>query len=241
MRDACSEFMLPGTEHIKVSARTMDWNSDLNSTFVIVPKHHKVFSYVDGDAMTPIKQGMSWETNYGYVGINVYHIPLFFDGLNEEGLSASLLFLKDTEYPNPDPNQHNNISMFHLLQYILGTCSKIEDVKDRLKNITICRLSLPHLQGNHGVHLIVHDSGGNNLVIEAEKGNIIQYHDDDASVLSNSPFLHWHLANRSNYCNLTNQNISNRAPWGSFGNGSGMIGLPGDSTPPPLVLFECQC
>jgi len=230
--DACSEFMLPGNANIKVSGRTMDWNENLHSAFVVVPKKHKVYSYIDGDDQSPIKQAMSWHTKYGYIGINVYNLPLFFDGLNEKGLSVALLFLKDTQYPKPDVNHNKNISMIHLLQYILGKCASVKDVKNRLKKITICGLHLPQLKGNHGVHLIVHDADGNSLVIEAENGKIKQYDNKDASVLSNSPFLHWHLANMSNYCNLTNQNVSKNAPWNSFGNGSGMLGLPGDSTPP---------
>lgn len=236
VRDACSEFMLQGCEAIKVSARTMDWNTDLHSTFVIVPQHHKVFSYIDGDHTIPFKKGMSWESDYGYVGINVYNLPLYFDGLNEVGLSASLLFLKDTKYPNPDPDENKNISMFHLLQFILGKCASVEEVKKHLKNMTVCKLTLPQLQGNHGVHLILHDKAGNSLVIEAEEGKIIQYENQDAAILSNSPFLHWHLANRSNYCNLTNQNVTKQAAWSSFGNGSGMLGLPGDSTPPSRFI-----
>lgn len=232
MRDACSEFMLPGQENVRVSGRTMDWNTDLHSTFVVVPRHHKVYSYIDGDDKFPIKQGKSWKTKYGYVGINVYNLPLFFDGLNEKGLSVALLFLKDTQYQDPKKDNEKNISMIYLLQYILGKCKNIKDVKSRLHDLTICGLHVPQLTGNHGVHLIVHDSNGNSLVIEAENGQIKQYDDNDASVLTNSPFLHWHLANMSNYCHITNKNISHDGPWTPFGNGSGMLGLPGDSTPP---------
>ncbi|ERJ12504.1 linear amide C-N hydrolase [Haloplasma contractile] len=233
---ACSEFMLPGSKNIKVSGRTMDWKDHLDSSFIVVPRGTQIHSYYDGEDKNkvPFKQGMKWVTEYGYVGINVFHLPLLFDGLNEYGLSAALLFLKDVKYPQPDNNPENNISMIYLLQYILGKCKTVKDVIKFLNKdkVTVCGLHALELSGNRNIHLIIHDSTGKSLVLEAEDGVIKQYHDDDASVLTNSPFLHWHLTNRRNYCNLTSKDPSTEIPWTSFGHGSGMQGLPGDSSPP---------
>jgi choloylglycine hydrolase len=59
--------------------------------------------------------------------------------------------------------------------------------------------------------------------------------------MTNSPNYDWHLLNLRNYSNLT--------PWGApatrnidgvslapFGSGSGMLGLPGDFTPPSRFI-----
>ena len=56
-------------------------------------------------------------------------------------------------------------------------------------------------------------------------------------VLTNSPGLDWHLTNLRNYIGLTAQNVPSIQLGGNFalpqfGQGTGLFGLPGDSTPP---------
>ncbi|MEJ6952245.1 linear amide C-N hydrolase [Natronospora cellulosivora (SeqCode)] len=226
----CSEFLLPGQKNIKISGRTMDWADDFQSAFVVVPRNKKVYSLLDGDKKNPFKEGMCWKSDYGYVGINVYNLPIYFDGINEKGLSAALLALLDTEYPEPDQDIQKNISIIFLLQYVLGKCKDVEDIRNFIDQVTICNLTLG-LPIRKNVHFIAHDANGDSIVLEAEGGQIKEYHNEDAAVMTNSPFLHWHLKNMRNYCNLTNETLSfgSRVP---FSAGSGMLGLPGDPLPP---------
>ena len=55
-------------------------------------------------------------------------------------------------------------------------------------------------------------------------------------VLTNSPEFHWHMTNLRNYINLTPKNVPPLKIDGlvlaPFGQGSGMVGMPGDFTPP---------
>lgn len=55
-------------------------------------------------------------------------------------------------------------------------------------------------------------------------------------MLTNSPGFEWHLANLNNYVNLLPGSVDNKEWNGQtlapFGGGSGMLGLPGDVTPP---------
>lgn len=242
---ACSEFMLKGHEKVRVSGRTMDWFEEMNSSFVIVSRGTKVFSYYDGEEKEklPFKQGMHWKTRYGFVGINSWNLPIYLDGINEMGLSAGLLSLYGCEYPKPNNCPEKNISIGYLLQYVLGNCKDVNEVKEFLESgVTVCDLSVLHVSGDRNLHLVVHDAEGKSLVLEAEAGEIKLYHDREASVLTNSPFLHWHLMNMRNYCHLTYKDASSDGPWSPFGHGSGMLGLPGDSTPPSrfvrLTMFR---
>jgi choloylglycine hydrolase len=54
--------------------------------------------------------------------------------------------------------------------------------------------------------------------------------------MSNSPTFDWHMTNLSNYVNLTVSNVPKIDVAGKalkgFGQGSGMLGIPGDFTPP---------
>jgi choloylglycine hydrolase len=64
----------------------------------------------------------------------------------------------------------------------------------------------------------------------------VMVHENPLGVLTNSPELTWHLTNLSNYVNLKPGSIPphNMGPVDlkAFGGGSGMLGLPGDMTPP---------
>lgn len=82
---------------------------------------------------------------------------------------------------------------------------------------------------------MVHDASGNSIVIEYVGGKL-QVHDNPLGVMSNSPTFDWHMTNLGNYVNLS---VTNAAPiklgtvkLDPLGMGSGMIGVPGDFTPP---------
>jgi choloylglycine hydrolase len=81
----------------------------------------------------------------------------------------------------------------------------------------------------------VHDSQGDCLVIEYVKGKLHTF-DNPLGVATNSPTFDWMTTNLSNHINLSPDNVPQRKLTGmtlnQFGQGSGMLGLPGDYTPP---------
>jgi choloylglycine hydrolase len=73
------------------------------------------------------------------------------------------------------------------------------------------------------------------FVIEYVEGKL-NIHDNPLGLMSNSPAFDWHMTNLRNYVNFSLTNVS-PVQLGSikllpFGQGSGMLGLPGDFTPP---------
>jgi choloylglycine hydrolase len=85
------------------------------------------------------------------------------------------------------------------------------------------------------VHYIVNDSAGNCIVIEYVGGKLNIY-DNPLGVITNSPGFDWQMTNLRNYVNMSFIN-SPPVQLGtykieSFGQGSGMLGIPGDFTPP---------
>ncbi len=92
------------------------------------------------------------------------------------------------------------------------------------------------LGGPPPLHFIIRDRSGKSLVIEPIDGKLVVY-DDPVGVMTNSPTFDWHLTNLRNYLSLTAQNVPplhlpDQVTLSPFGQGSGMFGLPGDSTPP---------
>jgi choloylglycine hydrolase len=84
-------------------------------------------------------------------------------------------------------------------------------------------------------HYAVHDAAGNDLVIEITEKRLT-FPEPVASVLANEPRLPWHRQNLSNYANLSFVDPPAERLSGltiePLGCGSGLLGLPGDFTPP---------
>ena len=88
-------------------------------------------------------------------------------------------------------------------------------------------------------HLTIHDAHGDDLVVEFLDGQT-HFHDNKIGVLTNSPPYDWHLTNLRNYVGLSNVeahpvNLMG-LPVTPTGNGSGLLGMPGDVTPPSRFI-----
>ena len=97
------------------------------------------------------------------------------------------------------------------------------------QNVPSINFSLP-------LHFYIADSKGKALVVEYVKGKRYEY-DNTIGALTNAPPFDWHLNNLSNYVNLSPLNVpkfldreDDRIQ--SIGQGSGLLGIPGDYTPP---------
>ncbi len=69
-----------------------------------------------------------------------------------------------------------------------------------------------------------------------EDDGTLKVYDNPIGVITNSPPFDWHIANLHNYINLTAFNAPPLklagVEFSQFGQGSGLLGLPGDGTPP---------
>jgi choloylglycine hydrolase len=85
----------------------------------------------------------------------------------------------------------------------------------------------------------VHDAQGNSLVIEYVKGKLHIY-DNPLGVMTNSPPFDWMITYLSNFVNLSATNVPQIDLGGvvikQFGQGSGLVGLPGDFSPPSRLV-----
>ena len=108
------------------------------------------------------------------------------------------------------------------------------EVKDAIKSIRVCK-GPEAVVGNLELHYAVHDMKGDSIVIEYVAGELHVY-DNPLGVMTNSPTFDWHLTNLRNYVNLSAKDAKPLTVEGlkgsGFGLGTGMLGLPGDYTPP---------
>jgi choloylglycine hydrolase len=82
---------------------------------------------------------------------------------------------------------------------------------------------------------VVHDASGKSIVIEYVDGKLHVY-DNPLGVVTNAPTFDWQMTNLRNYVNFSIVNVPpvhlGAVTLVGFGQGTGMLGLPGDITPP---------
>ena len=227
---ACTGITLKTQNNAVVTARTVEWAAEpLDCYYVVVPEGYRQQSYLP----TGKQEGLAFRAKYGFVGLAVEQPEFIMDGINEVGLAAGLFYFpKYGEYETYNEQfQYKSLSDFQVVAWILSNFSSIDAVKDAIKLIHVVSID----PRSSTVHWRITEPNGRQVVLEFKDGEPIFY-ENPLGVLTNSPELPWHLKNLNNYINLMPGSMGDRE-WGDitlrpFGGGSGMLGLPGDMTPP---------
>jgi len=212
---SCSDFQVKAKDGTIVTARSMEFPGDLKSRIWVMPR--------------------SAENKYGYLGVdNVGRADLIVDGMNEKGLSVGALMFARAVYQTPAKDK-KNIPMTHIGSYLLGNFSTVAEVKEGFSKIRVLADSIKEMGGVMGLHVAIHDAQGHNLVIEFINGEVKMY-DNPLGVMTNMPEFSWQLTNLANYMNLDSHDKKETKMNGikvmPIGVGTGLLGLPGDWTPP---------
>lgn len=227
---ACTGITLKTADDNTVVARTIEWNgNDLNSRLVVVPRNYRQ------NAISPSgeKDGMAMTAKYGYVGMAVEMEEFVVEGINEAGLSAGLFYFpKYGKYEQYDPkHKSTSIGDLQLVPWILGNFKNIDEMKAATAKIHIVTID----SRASTAHWRITDNSGRQVVLEIIDGKPT-FHENTLGVLTNAPDFKWHITNLNNYINLFPGTVKTRflgnAELHSTGAGSGLLGLPGDYTPP---------
>ena len=229
--EACTGITLHAKDGATVVARTIEWGgSELNSQYVVVPRGYAQQSYVPGGEV----RGMKWEATYGYVGFSVEQKEFVAEGLNEAGLSAGLFY-----FPNyggyeayAEANRETSVADLQLVSWMLSRFRTVDEVKAALAEVHVVGID-PRAST---VHWRIADASGRQVVLEIVDGKP-HFFENELGVLTNSPGFEWQMLNLNNYVNLyagsaTSHELANGVKLSGFGAGSGMLGVPGDVTPP---------
>ena len=163
---------------------------------------------------------------------------MIVDGMNEKGLYTGALYLPGyASYPEETPeNATKSMDSEDYVAWLLGNFSTVEEIKKNYNNVILVQNPQKEIGGeSFPGHFLITDKSGNSIVIEP-LNNSLKIYDNPLGVLTNSPSFDWHMINLSNYVNLSATNVPKIDLTGkqikSFGQGSGLVGLPGDYTPP---------
>lgn len=228
---ACTSLVLPASDGSMIYGRTMEFAMDIKSEMIAIPRH------LDLHATTPGgKNGLDWQGKYAAIGMNAFGLPVLLDGINEKGLAGGVLYFPgEASYQSfNEANRKNTLAPWDLLTWALTNFATVSEVKAALQDIYVADISQANMGFTPPLHYTLHDSTGATLVIEPIHGKLKIY-DNSLGVMTNSPSLDWHLTNLRNYVNLSTENIDtvkiNNYTVHALGAGSGMHGIPGDSTP----------
>jgi choloylglycine hydrolase len=143
-------------------------------------------------------------------------------------------------------NKAQALDVTDFTNWVLGNFATVAEVKAGLASVQVWGNSLTN--SHIPIHFSIHDSSGESAVLEFLDGSTQGlWQVNPVGVLTNAPPFAWQLSNIGNYAGLSSVDAEPITIGGTTylppGHGSGMRGLPGDSTPPSRfirLLFQKQ-
>lgn len=186
--EACTRVVYLGPEGRIITARSMDWRTDIGSNLWVLPRG------IERNGETG-DNTVSWTARYGSVVATAYDIASA-DGLNEAGLSANLLWLAVAEYPEWDSSGAPGLAISLWAQYMLDNFATVaEAVEDaRSGEYVVVSDSMPGEERLATLHLSISDATGDSAIFEYVGGELVIHHSRDYQVMTNEPTFDRQLA-----------------------------------------------
>jgi choloylglycine hydrolase len=227
----CTNFKVkPAQDGSIVVGRSMEFPVGIPTALAVLPHN-----YAGAGAAPQGKSGKGWTASYGVVGMSAFGNPQWLsDGMSTAGLSAHFLYMPGGYCTYADfVGDGKDLGELDVIAFLLGTCSSLADVKDAMADVRVWGDD-PGMGFAPPCHILVHDKAGS-VAIEFHADGI-HVVDNPTSVGTNAPYLDWHLINLSNYVGLSAE-VPDPVKVGqmtvtALGQGQGLMGLPGDYTPP---------
>ena len=167
-----------------MTVRTMDWMIDDHPVVMGTPRGMKVRAYTG-------ENPMEYTSKYAYIKVKSFGIATA-DGVNEKGLTYSILFLYQSETAPVKP-ELKNVAMTQYGDYILANFATVEEaLKSEDINVVVdpSERILPGLtdrKEGFPLHVALSDATGDRVVIEMVDGKMKIYHGKEYCAMSNDP------------------------------------------------------
>ncbi|BDU94474.1 choloylglycine hydrolase [Clostridium perfringens A] len=224
----CTGLALETKDGLHLFGRNMDIEYSFNQSIIFIPRNFKCVNKSNKKELT---------TKYAVLGMGTIFddYPTFADGMNEKGLGcAGLNFPVYVSYSKEDIEGKTNIPVYNFLLWVLANFSSVEEVKEALKNANIVDTPISENIPNTTLHWMISDITGKSIVVEQTKEKLNVF-DNNIGVLTNSPTFDWHVANLNQYVGLRYNQVPEfklgDQSLTALGQGTGLVGLPGDFTP----------
>ncbi|MCD6046033.1 MAG: Choloylglycine hydrolase [Gammaproteobacteria bacterium] len=232
--NACTGIMLKNKDNSIVTGRTVEFGITIDSSVAVVPRN---YSFV---GQTPMGKGMQYSSKYAAVGVIAYKDLNLLDGLNEKGLAVGVFYFPTFAQYTTETTQNQNkaLSPGDFPNWLLTQFATVAEVRRAIeKDQAVITPTIMPGWGNEAppFHYIVYDKTGASIAIEPLDGKLV-VRNNPLGVFTNSPSFDWHMTNLRNYISLNTHNVPeitlNGVNFKELGQGNGMLGLPGDFTPP---------
>ncbi len=222
----CTTIGFSYTEGV-IFGRTLEVAAKLDNHIIYVPKNYEGFVKTEA-IISP--------TKYAVIGTGFFKQPNLGDGINEVGLMGSNNLLPAyASFSKINVEGKINLTTSNAFSYLLSRCKDVDEVREEAKNLVLVEQGETEEDVSSSMHFFFMDTEGNGIVLEPSEGRLLAY-DNPYGVLTNAPEFPWHINNLKNYLHLQPENVQPKSFHGEtlsqFGQGSGMVGLPGDFTPP---------
>ncbi|ALH94176.1 linear amide C-N hydrolase [Acinetobacter equi] len=185
---ACTRVVYLGENNNIMTARSMDWKSDVGTNMWILPNKVKRTGMAG-------PRSIEWTSKYGSVVATGYDIATT-DGVNEKGLNANLLWLVESEYPNAKDSKKPLLSLSLWAQYILDNFATVDEAVKALEKqpFDVVTDSVPGQDRLAALHLSISDATGDSAIVEYVDGKQVIHHSRKYQVMTNSPTFDQQLA-----------------------------------------------
>ena len=185
---ACTRLVFHGANGQIVTARSMDWKSDIVSNLWVLPRGMERSGQAGPNSLR-------WTSRYGSVITSGYDISTT-DGVNEAGLSANLLWLVESQYPSFDAGSKPGLTIAAWAQYVLDNFATVGEAVAALEKqpFTIVSDNVPGENRLTTLHLSMSDASGDSAIVEYIEGRQVIHHSRRYQVMTNSPFYADQLA-----------------------------------------------
>jgi choloylglycine hydrolase len=223
--------MKPATDGSVVVGRSMEFPMGIPTALGVLPMGYA------GKGATPAGKtsALDWVATQGIVGMAAFGNPQWLtDGMNTAGVSMHALYMPNgfCAYATYK-GDGTDLCEIDVIAFLLGTCASVDEVRVAAASMNVWGMD-PGLGFAPPLHFLVHDATASIAIEFHDEG--IRIVENPTGVGANSPYLDWHLTNLNNYVGVQSTARKPIEVLGEklapFGQGNGLLGLPGDYTSP---------
>lgn len=230
---ACTSLLYTDANGAHYAGRTMELPMELPYEATYFPKG------TDFSSKANNQPALSFQAKFGFMSLTVPD-PITKDlkvveGLNDQGLSFSVLAFASTQGPKDMVTKTTDVlAAIDLGAWVLSQFKNVTEVKAALEEQPVLVTALlPLGLLKTPFHYTLHDASGGSIVIEFANGKqtVIS---NPIGVMTNGPEFAWHMTNLNNYTFLDNKDQSklelNGVHFSQPDSGIATVALPASNT-----------
>ena len=216
----CTALSLNTKEHY--FGRNLDLDRSYGEEVCIMPRKYPL----------KFREMQDKNVHFAMIGMAtaVDKIPLFYDAVNEYGLSMAGLNFPGNAYYAPIAQDKDNIASFEFIPWVLSQCKTVNEARSLLARMNLCDIAYSEQMPPSPLHWMICDTE-ESIIVEAMRDGMHIY-DDPVGVLTNNPPFEYQLRNLENYRHLRVDNAmvakQENLLYSDYCQGLGAVGLPGD-------------